>query len=107
MHFPSFGWRNGGYGYGGGGGGVGVGGGGGGYSGGGSGDGLACGGGGGGSFFHSMRDYGIISGGGNTTNPSEGFANYEVTLNQPPVAECKNATVYLSAMVKLPLFLPM
>ena len=90
------GWRNGGYGYGGGGGGVGVGGGGGGYSGGGSGT-LACGGGGGGSFFHSMRDYAVISGGGNTTNPSEGFANYEVTLNQPPVAVCKNATVYLSA----------
>ncbi|MBC7868359.1 MAG: T9SS type A sorting domain-containing protein [Gloeobacteraceae cyanobacterium ES-bin-316] len=90
------GWRNGGYGYGGGGGGVGVGGGGGGYSGGGSGT-LACGGGGGGSFFHSMRDYGIISGGGNTNNPNEGFANYEVTLNQPPVALCKIATVYLSA----------
>jgi hypothetical protein len=81
-------WRNGGYGYGGGGGGVGVGGGGGGYSGGGAG-GVISGGGGGGSFMNNIRESGFISSGGATSNPDNGLAQYQVTLNRPPVASCK------------------
>ena len=91
-----FEFRNGGYGYGGGGMGIGTGGGGGGYSGGGGG-GLFFGGGGGGSYLNGIRQTGNISGGGSDTEPDDGFVQYQVTLNQPPVAICKNATVYLSA----------
>ncbi len=90
------GWRNGGFGYGGGGGAVGVGGGGGGYSGGGAG-GLISSGGGGGSFFAS-NNIGLATGqGGSTENPQDGYSRYEVTINRPPVASCKNATLYLDA----------
>jgi len=91
-----FEFRNGGFGYGGGGMGIGTGGGGGGYSGGGGG-GLFYGGGGGGSYLNGIRETGNVSSGGSDTEPDEGFANYQVTLNQPPVAICKNVTVYLSA----------
>ena len=91
-----FEFRNGGFGYGGGGMAIGTGGGGGGYSGGGGG-GLFTGGGGGGSYLNGIRETGNISGGGSDTEPDEGVAYYQVTLNQPPVAICKNATVYLSA----------
>jgi len=88
--------RNGGFGYGGGGVGVGTGGGGGGYSGGGAG-GLFNGGGGGGSYLNGIRETGNVSSGGDDTEPDDGIASYQVTINQPPVAVCKNATVYLSA----------
>ncbi|MGZ8540678.1 MAG: hypothetical protein ACXWV6_08530, partial [Chitinophagaceae bacterium] len=91
-----FDFRNGGFGYGGGGAGAGAGGGGGGYSGGGGG-GVLYGGGGGGSYLNGIRETGNISGGGSDTEPDEGVAYYQVTLNQPPVAICKNATVYLGA----------
>lgn len=91
-----FEFRNGGFGYGGGGMAIGTGGGGGGYSGGGGG-GLFTGGGGGGSYLNGIRETGNVSGGGSDTEPDDGIASYEVTLNQPPVAICKNATVYLSA----------
>ncbi|MEO7265962.1 MAG: T9SS type A sorting domain-containing protein [Ferruginibacter sp.] len=89
-------WRNGGYGYGGGGGGVGVGGGGGGYSGGGAG-GVISAGGGGGSFLSPSNVYGSMSGGGPNSNPEDGYGSYEVTLNAPPIALCKAATVILNA----------
>jgi hypothetical protein len=88
--------RNGGFGYGGGGVGVGTGGGGGGYSGGGAG-GLFNSGGGGGSHLNGIRETGNVSGGGSDTEPDDGIASYQVTINQPPVALCKNVTVYLSA----------
>lgn len=91
-----FEYRNGGFGYGGGGGAVGTGGGGGGYAGGGAG-GLFGGGGGGGSYLNGIRETGNISGGGSDTEPDEGFATYQVILNQPPVANCKNISVYLGA----------
>lgn len=91
-----FEFRNGGFGYGGGGMAIGTGGGGGGYSGGGGG-GLFYGGGGGGSYLNGIRETGNVSGGGSDNEPDDGFANYQVTINQPPVAICKNATVYLSA----------
>ena len=89
-------WRNGGFGYGGGGAGVGVGGGGGGYSGGGAGA-IASAGGGGGSFIHFMNETHSITPTGSTESPSSGTARYEVTINQPPVALCKNVIVYLNA----------
>lgn len=89
-------WRNGGFGYGGGGAGRGGGGGGGGYSGGGAGA-LFSRGGGGGSFVLLTSIFSDITNGGNTGSPSSGGARYEVTLNQPPVAFCKNVTIYLSA----------
>ncbi len=88
--------RNGGFGYGGGGAGAGTGGGGGGYAGGGAG-GLFSGGGGGGSYLNGIRETGNISGGGSDTEPDDGLVQYQVTLNHPPVANCKNATVYLNA----------
>ncbi len=88
--------RNGGFGYGGGGAGAGAGGGGGGYSGGGGG-GVFYGGGGGGSYLNGIRESGNVSGGGSDTEPDDGVAYYQVTLNQPPLAICKNGTVYLSA----------
>lgn len=91
-----FEFRNGGFGYGGGGMAIGTGGGGGGYSGGGGG-GLLFGGGGGGSYLNGFRETGNVSGGGSDTEPDDGFVQYQVSLNQPPVAICKNATVYLSA----------
>ncbi len=91
-----FEFRNGGFGYGGGGMAIGTGGGGGGYSGGGGG-GLLFGGGGGGSYLNGIRETGNVSGGGSDTEPDDGFVQYQVSLNQPPVAICKNATVYLSA----------
>lgn len=91
-----FEFRNGGFGYGGGGAGAGTGGGGGGYAGGGGG-GLFHGGGGGGSYLNGIRETGNVSGGGSDTEPDDGVAYYQVTLNQPPVAICKNTTVYLSA----------
>lgn len=86
--------RTGGYGYGGGGMAVGTGAGGGGYSGGGAG-GLFNGGGGGGSYLNGIRESGNISSGGSDESPDEGFANYQVILNQPPVALCKNISIYL------------
>jgi len=88
--------RNGGFGYGGGGAGAGTGGGGGGYAGGGAG-GLLHGGGGGGSYLNGIRQTGNISSGGSDTEPDDGIASYQVTLNHPPVALCKNATIYLNA----------
>ena len=91
-----FEFRNGGFGYGGGGMAIGTGGGGGGYSGGGGG-GLFTGGGGGGSYLNGIRETGNVSGGGSDTEPDDGFAQYQVTLNHPPVANCKNVTVYLNA----------
>jgi Secretion system C-terminal sorting domain len=91
-----FDWRNGGFGFGGGGAGVGVGGGGGGYSGGGAGP-LAASGGGGGSFVHFSNVYNAIIATGSTSSSSSGSARYEVTLNQAPVAFCKDATIYLNA----------
>ena len=91
-----FGFRNGGFGYGGGGAGAGIGGGGGGYSGGGAG-GLFAGGGGGGSYLNGIRETGNVSGGGSDNTPDEGFVTYQVELNQPPVASCKNVTIYLNA----------
>lgn len=92
----NFTWRNGGFGFGGGGAGAGAGGGGGGYSGGGVG-GTTGRGGGGGSYINSIRESGSISAGGSTGNPGNGFASYEVTLNNPPTVVCKNATIYLDA----------
>ncbi len=94
--FATFSLKNGGFGYGGGGVAVGTGGGGGGYSGGGGG-GFINGGGGGGSYLNGIRETGNVSGGGSDTEPDDGFAQYQVTLNHPPVANCKNATVYLNA----------
>src|SRR4030095_5361986 len=75
---------------------AGTGGGGGGYAGGGSG-GLLSGGGGGGSYLNGIREAGNISSGGSDNEPDKGIASYQVTINQPPVAICKNVTVYLSA----------
>ncbi len=92
----SFSWRNGGFGFGGGGAGSGAGGGGGGYSGGGVG-GTTGRGGGGGSFMASFRESGSVTAGGNTGSPANGFVNYQVTLNAPPIVSCKNATIYLNA----------
>ncbi len=91
-----FNFRNGGFGYGGGGAGAGIGGGGGGYSGGGAG-GLFSGGGGGGSYLNGIRETGNVSGGGSDNTPDDGLVTYQVTLNQPPVASCKNVTIYLDA----------
>jgi hypothetical protein len=91
-----FEFRNGGFGYGGGGLSVGTGGGGGGYSGGGGG-GLFFGGGGGGSYLNGIRETGNVSGGGSDTEPDDGIASYQVILNHPPVANCKNKTIYLDA----------
>jgi hypothetical protein len=101
----TFNFRNGGFGYGGGGASAGTGGGGGGYSGGGGGGSLLPppallfrgGGGGGGSYLNGIRETGNISGGGSDNTPDDGLATYQVTLNQPPIALCKNVTIYLDA----------
>ena len=87
---------NGGFGYGGGGVGHLSGGGGGGYSGGGAGAAISAGG-GGGSYVNPARESRQWSHGGSTENPRDGFVRYQVTLNQPPVANCKNVTIYLDA----------
>src|SRR5687768_16168049 len=85
-----FDFRNGGYGYGGGGAAAGAGGGGGGYSGGGGG-GVISGGGGGGSYLNGIRQSGNVSGGGSDDTPDDGLVTYQLELNMPPVAACKNA----------------
>lgn len=89
-------WRNGGAGYGGGGAGSGVGGGGGGYTGGAAGP-AKQNGSGGGSYVNSLASYSIKTGGGTDGSPDNGTITYQVTLNQPPVAVCKVATLYLDA----------
>jgi len=88
---------NGGYGFGGGG--IGAfhsGGGGGGYSGGGAG-GQSGGGGGGGSYYNPIWVEVQPSHGTHTDNPNDGSVKYQVTLNRPPVANCKTATLSLDA----------
>jgi hypothetical protein len=92
----SFTWRNGGFGYGGGGAGSGAGGGGGGYSGGGVG-GTTGRGGGGGSYVAGFATDHTITAGGSTSNPGNGAATYQFTLNAPPTVSCKAATVHLDA----------
>ncbi|WP_255785285.1 T9SS type A sorting domain-containing protein [Membranihabitans maritimus] len=91
-------WRNGGYGFGGGGAGSGGGGGGGGYSGGGSGANEQQGGGGGsyvGSGLGQKNEKRIA--GRSTLNSQNGYIKYRIEVNQPPVAQCKNNTIYLDA----------
>ncbi len=82
--------RNGGAGVGGGGLGIRAGGGGGGYSGGGAGGSKGRGG-GGGSYVHDKAISKEIKAGVSRL----GAIYYQVTLNQPPVANCKAATIYL------------
>lgn len=93
----SFSWSNGGAGYGGGGAGSGAAGGGGGYSGGGAGGSTGRGG-GGGSYVNPIAQPGSSkTNGGTDGSPDHGSISYLVTLNQPPVAQCKAATIYLDA----------
>ena len=88
---------DGGFGFGGGGVGHLSGGGGGGYSGGGAG-GVTGAGGGGGSNVNPYRESAQYAHGGSTEQPDDGFVRYQVTLNQPPVAQCQgNLTIYLDA----------
>lgn len=86
---------DGGFGFGGGGMGHLSGGGGGGYSGGGGG-GVSGGGGGGGSYVNAMWYSNEMNSGGYTYDPKDGYAVYSVLLNQPPVANCKDVTIYLN-----------
>ena len=86
---------NGGFGFGGGGTGRQSGGGGGGYGGGGGG-GITGGGGGGGSYVNPIWYSTQIDDGGYTYDPKDGYVVYSVLLNQPPVAQCKDVTIYLN-----------
>ena len=85
----------GGFGFGGGGMGHISGGGGGGYSGGGAG-GTTGAGGGGGSYVNSIWFSRETNSGGHTDNSKDGSVLYNVTLNRPPVAMCKDVTIYLN-----------
>ena len=86
---------NGGFGFGGGGAGHLSGGGGGGYSGGGAG-GISGAGGGGGSYVNSIWYSRETNSGGYTYDPKDGYVIYNVVLNQPPAAQCKDMTIYLN-----------
>lgn len=70
------------------------GGGGGGYSGGGFG-GIVGRGGGGGSYVNPIATSHNISDQGTDPTPDHGWITYQVTINQRPVAQCKEATIYL------------
>ncbi len=87
-------WHNGGAGYGGGGAGAGVGGGGGGYTGGAAGP-TKQNGSGGGSYVSPLASTSDKTSGGTDGSPDNGSISYQVTLNQPPVAACKPATLIL------------
>lgn len=99
----------GGSGFGGGGAGAGAGGGGGGYSGGGGGGGdfyeidgvlYASGSGsgdGGGSYINPLASNPNIAYGYQAENPENGEISYQVNLNEPPIASCTDATIYLDA----------
>ncbi|HEX6846082.1 MAG TPA: T9SS type A sorting domain-containing protein [Chitinophagaceae bacterium] len=86
---------NGGFGFGGGGIGHISGGGGGGYSGGGGG-GFTGAGGGGGSYVNAIWYSMERNPGGYTYDPKDGYVVYNVILNLPPVAECKDMTINLN-----------
>jgi hypothetical protein len=91
---PDLTWRAGGRGAGGGGAAAGAGGGGGGYSGGGGG-GATGRGGGGGSYNSIWSTYRISHQISATKSPADGYITYQVELNTPPVAVCKNIIIDL------------